>query len=231
MQLVSCIMPTSSARQLFIPLAIRYFLRQDYPHTELIIVDDGPQSQESLIPALPQLSYIHVPQKFSSVGAKRNYACSLTKGSIILHWDDDDWYAADWISKQVAALETSGAGIAGLSSLHFLNPARGRSWKYIYDYNNKPWVAGATMAYLKTVWEQHAFPDMQVGEDNEFVWRAATTVQAHNYTEGFVSILHDRNTSPKHTTDRQWKPVPVAEIQRILGGDWDAYSFCHQDPQ
>ena len=231
MQLVSCIMPTSSARQQFIPLAIRYFLRQDYPHTELIILDDGPKPQDGLIPVLPQLSYIHIPQQFSSVGAKRNYACSLAKGTIILHWDDDDWYAADWISRQVQALETADAGIVGLSSLHFLNPVSGQSWKYIYNYNNKPWVAGATMAYLKTVWEQHGFPDMQVGEDNEFVWNAGTKVIAHAYTEGFVSILHRRNTSPKHTSDRQWKPVPVAELQRILGSDMEAYSFCHQEPQ
>ncbi len=119
MQLVSCIMPTSAARSLFIPLAVRFFSRQDYPHAELIIVDDSPQPQHHLIPALPSVVYIHVPQRFSTIGAKRNYACAQAKGNIILHWDDDDWYAPDWISKQVAALENTPAGICGLSALHF----------------------------------------------------------------------------------------------------------------
>ena len=38
--LVSCIMPTYNRRE-FVPLAIRYFLRQDYANKELIIIDDG----------------------------------------------------------------------------------------------------------------------------------------------------------------------------------------------
>lgn len=231
MQFVSCIMPTSAARQQFIPLAISYFLRQDYAPAELIIVDDSPQSQQHLIPALPGIIYLHIPERFSSVGAKRNYACSLTKGSIILHWDDDDWYASDWISRQVSVLEATHAGIAGLSSLWFFNPAAAKCWQYTYDYNNRPWVAGATMAYLKTVWEQYPFPDMQVGEDNEFVWNAGAEVAAHNYTNGFISILHGKNTSPKHTADRQWKQSSLAEVQQILGEEIAGYLFCHQDPQ
>lgn len=231
MNLVSCIMPTSPARQQFIPLAILYFQRQDYPNTELIILDDGPQPMEQLIPASGNITYVHSPQKFSSVGTKRNYACALAKGSIILHWDDDDWYAPDWISRQVQALTTSGAGIAGLSSLHFFNPAVKQSWRYVYDYNSQPWVAGATMVYLKSVWEQHRFRDMQVGEDNAFVWNAGAKVIAHDYTDGFVSILHQRNTSPKHTSDRQWKPTPVTEIEKILGTDEAHYFFCHQEPK
>jgi glycosyltransferase involved in cell wall biosynthesis len=39
-RLVSCIMPTFN-RRAFVPQAIRYFLRQDFEHKELIIVDDG----------------------------------------------------------------------------------------------------------------------------------------------------------------------------------------------
>ena len=41
--LVSCIMPTASRRR-FVPLAIRYFLSQDYPNKELLILDDGDDS-------------------------------------------------------------------------------------------------------------------------------------------------------------------------------------------
>lgn len=231
MQLVSCIMPTSAARQQFIPLAIQYFLRQDYPHTELIIVDDSPQPLAHLIPASPGLAYVHLEPQPRSVGVKRNYACSLAKGSIILHWDDDDWYAPDWISRQVQVLEQSGAGICGLDRLHFFNPGLQRAWLYSYDYDNRPWVAGATMGYLRQVWERRPFPDMQVGEDNEFVWHAGAKVVAHDYTHGFVSLLHRGNTSPKHTGHRQWKPVPVERIHQILGADTAHYAFCHQDPQ
>lgn len=231
MKLVSCIMPTSAARQQFIPLAIDYFLRQDYPDAELIIIDDSPQSQEYLIPASPKLAYVHLEPRSWSVGIKRNYACSRAKGSIILHWDDDDWYAPDWISRQVQVLEQTGAGICGLDRLHFFNPSLQQSWQYIYDYDSRPWVAGATMAYLREVWERRPFPDMQVGEDNEFVWNAGVPVVAHDHTDGFISLLHGRNTSPKHTSHRQWKPMPVTVVQQILGADLERYAFCHQEPQ
>jgi len=39
--LVSCLMPTMARRRLFVPQAIRYFQRQNYPNKELLIVDYG----------------------------------------------------------------------------------------------------------------------------------------------------------------------------------------------
>jgi len=50
--LVSCIMPTAD-RRVFVPQAIRYFLRQHYPNRELIIIDDGVDPVADLIPAMP----------------------------------------------------------------------------------------------------------------------------------------------------------------------------------
>jgi hypothetical protein len=48
--LVSCIMPTAH-RRVFVPQAIRYFLRQDYPNRELIIADDGTDAIGDLLPS------------------------------------------------------------------------------------------------------------------------------------------------------------------------------------
>ena len=46
--LVSCVMPTADRRR-FVPQAIGYFLAQDYPNRELVIVDDGKESVEDLV--------------------------------------------------------------------------------------------------------------------------------------------------------------------------------------
>ena len=54
MPLVSCIMPTYNRRP-FVPKAIEYFLRQDYPNRELIILDDGDDRVADLVPDLPSL--------------------------------------------------------------------------------------------------------------------------------------------------------------------------------
>jgi len=47
--LVSCIMPTAN-REKFIPLAVKYFQRQDYPNKELVVLDDGNKPVKHLLP-------------------------------------------------------------------------------------------------------------------------------------------------------------------------------------
>ena len=99
--LVSCIMPTYNRRK-FVPRALKYFLRQDYEPRELIIIDDGTDAVQDLIPRDDRIRYIRLAERLT-IGAKRNLACDLAKGDIILHWDDDDWMA-DWrVSYQARA--------------------------------------------------------------------------------------------------------------------------------
>ncbi|MGY0036914.1 glycosyltransferase family 2 protein [Pedobacter sp. NJ-S-72] len=114
--LVSCIMPTAN-RHKYIPFAVDYFLQQDYHNTELIIIDDGKESIESLLPNIPNIRYFYAPP-IGTIGLKRNYACEKAIGQIIVHWDDDDWYAHDWVSQQVNFLISSGADICGIRHIH-----------------------------------------------------------------------------------------------------------------
>ena len=88
--LVSCIMPTYNRRR-FVPQAIKYFLRQDYPSKELIILDDGTDSVDDLIPSDDRILYFRFPEK-RTLGTKLNLGCESAKGEIVAHWDDDDWY-------------------------------------------------------------------------------------------------------------------------------------------
>src|SRR6266852_3436172 len=55
--LISCIMPTRN-RRVFVSQAIGYFERQDYPNRELIIVDDGDDRVDDLIPSNASIRYI-----------------------------------------------------------------------------------------------------------------------------------------------------------------------------
>jgi glycosyltransferase involved in cell wall biosynthesis len=110
--LVSCIMPTAN-REKYIPLAIDNFLKQDYPHTELIIIDDGLKSIRSSVPSRQNIKYFY-RETPGTVGAKRNAACQEASGEIIMHWDDDDWYARDWISRQIKYLLDSKCDMCGV---------------------------------------------------------------------------------------------------------------------
>ena len=193
--LVSCIMPTAN-RQKFIPFAIHYFLYQDYPNAELIIIDDGIESAKSLIPDHPRIRYFY-SEPLGTIGVKRNYACEKAQVEIIMHWDDDDWYAPDWISKQLEALSTSNADITGLNTVLFYSPAVEKRWVYEDSDMEKPWLCGATMAYRKSFWQEHPFIDIQVGEDYDFVWNSGAKTFALDYFHGFIAILHANNTSIK----------------------------------
>ncbi|WP_082036087.1 glycosyltransferase family 2 protein [Pedobacter lusitanus] len=206
--LVSCIMPTAN-RQKFIPFAIDYFLKQDYPNAELVIIDDGIESIAPLIPIdNPKIRYFY-SEPIGTIGIKRNYACDKAQGEIIMHWDDDDWYAPEWISRQVDALITSEADITGLNRVIFYSPTVESRWVYEDSDPEKPWLCGATMAYRKSFWKDHLFIDLQVGEDYDFVWNSNAKIFAHDFFEGFVALLHPNNTSIKPIENPKHKKNPT----------------------
>lgn len=205
--LVSCIMPTAN-RHKYIPFAIDYFLQQDYHHAELVIIDDGKESIASLLPKIPNIRYFYTPP-LGTIGAKRNYACEKAQGEIIVHWDDDDWYAYDWISRQVNFLLSSGADICGIKHIHHYSAIMQAFWQGDAENRNnpgsKPFLAGATMVYWKSFWEQHPFKDLQKGEDEDFVQTPGARVFAHDYIDGFIAMLHPDNTTIKSFENRNHK--------------------------
>ena len=216
--LVTCIMPTAD-RRMFVPQAVRCFLRQDYPNAELLILDDGVEPVDECVPSNERVRYVRLGQKLS-VGAKRNLACERAGGSIIVHWDDDDWYPAWRVSAQVKALAESGADICGTSQLLYYEASGDRAWRYAYGGGRSPWVAGNTLAYRRGFWERHRFPDVRVGEDTRFVW-GATSARVCDLADPTlcVATVHAANTSPKATGGCYWLPERVEEVRGLLGDD------------
>jgi len=190
---VSCIMPTANRAE-FMPSAIRNFANQDYPNKELIIVDDGIQPIDHLVDkSLPiKYSYDLSPKK---IGAKRNIACQIAEGEIIMHWDDDDWYSPNWISSQVACLKSSEVDICGLNQIQFYSPSLNKYWLLKNENSKRPWLSGQTLAYYRSFWQQHPFKDLQHGEDDDFVRNNGAIVVANTYYQGFMATLHANNTS------------------------------------
>lgn len=201
--IASCIMPTANRPQ-FVELAVDNFLNQDFRDVELIIIDDGKESIASILPQHRRIKYFYVPP-LGSIGVKRNYACNLAEGEIIIHWDDDDWYAHDWISKQVELVKNIDADIYGLNEIVFFSPLRQQYWKYADKNTERPWLSGATMAYRKSFWAAHPFKDIQIGEDYDYIWNNGARIYAHDYTDGFYAVLHAGNTTLKPFEDKRHK--------------------------
>jgi glycosyltransferase involved in cell wall biosynthesis len=213
--LVSCIMPTSN-RRAFVPDAIAAFFSQDYAPRELIVLDDGTESIADLIPADSRIRYLRSSER-RTVGAKRNAACELARGDIIVHWDDDDWHA-DWrISYQVEELLAANKQICGLDQLWYLDPKDSRAWRYRYISGRQPWIAGGTFCYRKETWQRRRFQDVQVGEDNCFIWSLEPSdVLCLTRDDFFVARCHSANASKKRPQPPCWQPIAAELVRAII---------------
>jgi glycosyltransferase involved in cell wall biosynthesis len=216
--LVSCIMPTADRRG-FVVQAVECFRRQDYSPRELIVVDDGHDPVGDLVEGEPGVRYLRLERR-RSLGAKRNLACEAARGAVIAHWDDDDW-SADWrLRYQVERLLAEGADVCGLRRLLFYDQDAGKAWRYSYPATvTRPWVAGGTLCYLRTLWQRNRFADVRVGEDSRFVWSGVPQKVVALEDESFyVARIHSANTSRKRLRGQRWRPVPVDLVPRQARG-------------
>lgn len=169
--LVSCIMPTRG-RPDFVLQSVSYFLRQDYPARELIILDDDTQNLTGRLPDDPTIRYIRVPTGLS-IGAKRNQGCSLARGEIIAQWDDDDWYGPQRLSVQVAPLLAGQADITAFDDTVFCDLPRWQFWRCTPALHRRLFVEdvhGGTLVYRRELWQRAGgYPDRSLAEDAWFL--------------------------------------------------------------
>ncbi|MCA9936389.1 MAG: glycosyltransferase, partial [Anaerolineales bacterium] len=221
--LVSCIMPTFNRRQ-FVPLAIAYFLRQDYPNRELIVLDDGEDAVGDLVPDDERIRYVRLDERMS-IGAKRNRGGAEARGPILASWDDDVWMAPWRLSYQVGALTEYEADVVGLDNVLHYDPFARRGWHSVRPSGRLPWMPGSTFCYTREFWQANPFPDVQPGEDIRFLRQKSeakiVTLQAITW---LVDIIHEANASPKPTDSPLWFPYDVAEIVKLLGDDAVVYA-------
>jgi glycosyltransferase involved in cell wall biosynthesis len=211
--LVSCVMPTYNRRE-FIPAAIACWLAQDYEDKELIILDDGDDGTEEVIPFDVLIHYERSARL--STGAKRNSVNQRASGEIICHWDDDDWSAPDRISDQVERLIESGKPITGYSNLYFWDTISREA--RLYKATWPGYVCGTSLMYLKSYWEAHPFPDKQKASDNDFIYGAGSRNIADSYDAShMVARLHRSG----HTGGNHSGIGEVVPVEMVPSGFWD----------
>jgi glycosyltransferase involved in cell wall biosynthesis len=212
-------MPTANRRR-FAPYAIASFLAQDYPNAELVILDDGEDGIADLAPDHPRVRYLRAG-RHRDLGEKRNAACEAARGDILLHWDDDDWYAPHRVSLQVDALLANGARLCGLDRVLFYDPSCAAAWEYNYPPGGAPWAYGATLAYRRDYWREHPFPHVTIGEDNAFTAAAgAGELRLLPDNRFFVGLMHAANTSFKNIHDSRWRRYDVESVRALTGPGW-----------
>ncbi len=217
--LVTCIMPTRNRREL-VRASIRLFQRQDYERRELVIVDDGEDRVEDLVPSGDRFRYVALPSP-QTLGAKRNLACSEASGTLVAHWDDDDWYPSNRLSMQIAAM--GDADLCGSSRLYFRDDASRRGWEYRYA-GPGPWIAGTTFLYTRAFWSRNRFSDRTSGEDADFFWRTSDRkVMDLADPRLCIATIHPHNTIARDVTGAFWRPHSFDDIRKVMDDDEKAH--------
>jgi hypothetical protein len=200
--LVSCITPTFNRRR-FIAQSTRYLARQDYPNLELVVVDDGSEHVVDLLDGMPGVRYVRLGER-ATIGHKRNVACQVARGEIVLQWDDDDWYGPHRVTRQVAQIVQGNVDVTGIGVNLLLDVASLWLWSTREHEAAEPEfasvesVAGGTLAYAKDWWRAvGGYPDASLGEDVALLQRfvdAGARVAAVSNQGAYVYVRHGRNS-------------------------------------
>lgn len=227
--LVSCIMPTRDRRR-FVGQAIWYFLRQDYPAHELIIVDDGQDPIEDIIPSDRRIRYLRMDSP-APLGAKLNLACSHSRGDLIAHWEDDDWMARNRLRVQVRRLLQSGMDVCRPAEILHYWMAKGQAWLYQSRDNNHFRMPCGPVLYRRSTWQQKPFEDSGSARGSPLPGGAQPErVLIEPDSDYYLKLIHAGNTAPRNLRDSFWRQRPLAEVANRLAGDVDFYASLRNPP-
>lgn len=242
--LVSIITPTWQ-REDFLPLLHARIQAQTYADIEWLVFDDSPRPSAYLKPlANPKLRYIYSPSRYA-IGEKRNILAEHARGSVIVHMDDDDFYAPtyvermlDWLDQGNDVVKLSGWFL--YSTVHrrfgYWDTAAGGSYHrwgrqtctYVEAPDAPPSADnldgyGFSYAYRRIVWETTHFPAVNTCEDAPFVKAARERFSVGTFAdvEGLcLHMMHARSTSlclPQYE-------LPPTLLERLFGPDVTAYT-------
>lgn len=102
--LVSVIIPTYNRAEM-LSGAVESVLGQDYPHFELIVVDDGSTDETPRLLDRYKGRITVVRRENAGVSAARNSGIGAAKGELIAFLDSDDYWMAEKLSAQAAWFE------------------------------------------------------------------------------------------------------------------------------
>ena len=221
--MVSVITPTRN-RDSFLRNALTYFRSQDYKKIEWHILDDSPQKTEPFNDIDDRnIFYQHVDEQLP-IGEKRNILIEKARGEIIVQFDDDDYYAPNYVRSMIAALTDRDADMINLrgwflydvrshffgywdlmqkTGPHYCCDATGVTAAMFTPENNQAldkthFGYGFSYIFKKKVWEATKFPAINWNEDGEFSLHAQSKFKVtgvHDTTGLCLHILHPDSTS------------------------------------
>lgn len=219
---VSVCTPTFNRRP-FIPIMLECFKNQTYPkqNIEWIIADDGTDSVEDIIKSsgIDQIRYFRLPNKMT-LGKKRNFIHTRSKGDILVYMDDDDYYPPERISHAVQTLLKHPEALCGGSSEIYTYFKNGNSngGKMIrfgpYGPNH---ATAATFAFRKELLNQTQYNDIRaIGEEREFLKDYTIPFVQFDPLKTILVFSHNHNTFDKRKMLEKPDPRCVNESSKTV---------------
>jgi len=103
----------------------------------------------------------NVPERFGSLGEKRNYAMSLAKGDYVCVWDDDDLFTPWRIEESVQVMQLKSHTEIAKAQMALMSV---NDSKYMVVNNLFHSQAIISRKYV----DNHSYPEKSVGEDMDY---------------------------------------------------------------
>ena len=191
---VSIVTPTFNRHDL-LQAQHRIVLAQTVQDFEWLILDDSPEPSPYFAALSdPRIRYTHKKDRML-VSAKRNWLCERSTAPVIAQFDDDDYYAPNYLEKMLARLNRTGADITKLSAwfvysaqlqrlgywdtantlgLHFTFGPEKSLQGFVNqtppdNMKNNYLGYGFSYVFRKSAWEAAPFPPVEYASDYGFV--------------------------------------------------------------
>ena len=212
---VSLITPTYQREQ-FHSRILKCFDWQSHRDIEWLILDDSPTPSKTLAGLEREnIKYFHTDKRML-IGDKRNWLAERCSGDLIAHFDDDDFYAPDYISTMTSTmheqtldfLNLRGWFVHDLRSHFFgywdLIKKKGKHYvcdkggvssvdvqtdDYFGPTNEIGWGFG--FLYRKKVWDAVHFPSQNWNEDGVFSLAVHNQFRAGGMMDTTGICLHE----------------------------------------
>jgi len=243
---VTIIIPTGN-RALLLRRALEQQARQSYTGPREVVIVDGGDRPFEMSPLTRDLqnsaaigllhdvgifsTYLRVPPSMT-IGFRRNYAIAHARFSndrspdrhLVIHQDDDDFYAPNYVAELVAYVEEHGPDLSGAAQFYHYDFLLRRGWRTnLWDSNE---AYGASLCYFRATWERvGGFEDLQRGEDDAF----CRAVRDHGLTSNALKRRPDLFVYMRHSRNVSWRIDPIINpreteaVRAILGNDCAFY--------
>lgn len=222
--LVSIITPTAN-RERLLPAIARCVLSQQVDW-EWLVLDDSPAPSatlQALATSDARIRYVHSDTRLS-IGAKRNSLIGNARGSLIAHFDDDDYYAPHYLAHLIRYMQSNRADLIKLSGFFMYAPhtqffgymdlnakvglhyeLNGRSVSHV-EFHEKRQIGadfilfyGFSYVYDKALAEVSAFDDINLYDDENFIRRVvnadAKVIAVDDPLASCLHLVHPGSTS------------------------------------